>query len=255
VPKLKTKFQTLEAFICIWLVSIFATLFWLDGYEGEGGTMKSRILIVAAFAMTVSACNNSFEIAEPADYEGVDPLLFSMQSPEALAGFRCGDDGKKVLICHVPPGNPDAKHTICIGESAVNAHLNKHHGGKSLDYLGDCTPVPQPTAEPTPAPTTAPGTDPTPGPVVNPTPVPTTSPDPDYVPDPTPVPTTDPVATPVPVVDPTPVPVVDPTPMPTAMPQPSPVPVVDPTPVPVVDPTPAPTPAPTPRPSPMPDNF
>lgn len=40
---------------------------------------------------------------------------------------------KKVVICHVPPGNPDNAHTIEVSENAVDAHLA--HG----DYLGACT--------------------------------------------------------------------------------------------------------------------
>ena len=43
------------------------------------------------------------------------------------------DDSNKVCICHIPPGNPDNAHTICIGEAAVPAHLNNHG-----DYLGEC---------------------------------------------------------------------------------------------------------------------
>lgn len=38
----------------------------------------------------------------------------------------------KVVICHIPPGNPAAAHTITVNASAVNAHLN--HG----DTLGEC---------------------------------------------------------------------------------------------------------------------
>ncbi|MCH7472594.1 hypothetical protein IIA79_06545 [bacterium] len=38
----------------------------------------------------------------------------------------------KVVICHIPPGNPGAAHTITVNASALNAHLN--HG----DTLGPC---------------------------------------------------------------------------------------------------------------------
>ena len=38
----------------------------------------------------------------------------------------------KVLICHIPPGNPDNRHTIRVSENAVPAHLA--HG----DFLGPC---------------------------------------------------------------------------------------------------------------------
>ncbi|MDH3201192.1 MAG: PQQ-binding-like beta-propeller repeat protein [Myxococcales bacterium] len=43
-----------------------------------------------------------------------------------------GGGHHEVLICHVPPGNPDNAHEIWVGESAVPAHLD--HG----DTLGAC---------------------------------------------------------------------------------------------------------------------
>jgi hypothetical protein len=42
-------------------------------------------------------------------------------------------DQKKTTICHLPPGNPANAHTLCIGNSAVPAHLHNHG-----DYLGAC---------------------------------------------------------------------------------------------------------------------
>jgi hypothetical protein len=42
------------------------------------------------------------------------------------------NDGAKIAICHVPPGNPDNAHTLQVGRSAVSAHLK--HG----DYEGAC---------------------------------------------------------------------------------------------------------------------
>jgi hypothetical protein len=45
---------------------------------------------------------------------------------------RCGKKMNKVLVCHVPPGNPGNAHTICVAPAAVPAHLA--HG----DYLGPC---------------------------------------------------------------------------------------------------------------------
>jgi len=46
---------------------------------------------------------------------------------------RCGKKNNKVLVCHIPPGNPNNAHTICISPNAVPAHLA--HG----DYLGNCS--------------------------------------------------------------------------------------------------------------------
>jgi hypothetical protein len=37
-----------------------------------------------------------------------------------------------VEICHFPPGNPDAAHTIEVGHAAVDAHIS--HG----DHVGEC---------------------------------------------------------------------------------------------------------------------
>jgi hypothetical protein len=41
--------------------------------------------------------------------------------------------GKKVTICHIPPGNPANAHTISIGLPALKAHIA--HG----DVMGACT--------------------------------------------------------------------------------------------------------------------
>ena len=48
-----------------------------------------------------------------------------------LARFRTGSNAP-VMICHIPPGNPDNAHTITVSESAVPAHLA--HG----DTCGPC---------------------------------------------------------------------------------------------------------------------
>lgn len=45
---------------------------------------------------------------------------------------KCDDGDKKVKVCHIPPGNPAAAHTITVSEAAVPAHLA--HG----DVLGSC---------------------------------------------------------------------------------------------------------------------
>jgi len=56
-----------------------------------------------------------------------------------VTDVRCGNGGRKVMVCHVPKGNPAGAHTICISSRAVAAHLA--HG----DHLGDCNqPPPNP---------------------------------------------------------------------------------------------------------------
>ena len=39
------------------------------------------------------------------------------------------DDAKKVPVCHIPPGNPAAAHTLQLPEPALRAHLK--HGDKA----------------------------------------------------------------------------------------------------------------------------
>jgi hypothetical protein len=43
------------------------------------------------------------------------------------------DTDEKVVICHIPPGNPDNAHAIEVSINAVDAHLA--HG----DSIGDCS--------------------------------------------------------------------------------------------------------------------
>lgn len=50
---------------------------------------------------------------------------------QAVSRWINGDDDD-VEICHVPPGNPAARHTIEVGAPAVSAHMA--HG----DSLGEC---------------------------------------------------------------------------------------------------------------------
>ena|SRR5688572_17850691 len=42
-------------------------------------------------------------------------------------------EGERVVICHVPPGNPDAAHTITVGAPAAEHHMDEHE-----DTLGPC---------------------------------------------------------------------------------------------------------------------
>jgi len=63
-----------------------------------------------------------------------------LSDPELLSQYPCGEDGKKVLVCHLPPGNIEALHTICIGVPALAAHRDHPHGMENgyPDILGSC---------------------------------------------------------------------------------------------------------------------
>ena len=62
---------------------------------------------------------------------GVCCLLFAAQAASASGSCEPGPDGK-VVLCHIPPGNPANAHTISVGHKAVRAHLR--HG----DVCGPC---------------------------------------------------------------------------------------------------------------------
>lgn len=81
--------------------------------------------------------------------------------------------GNQVMICHVPPGNPAARHTICVG---VNGAQNGHginlsdpsaiggHGGDTLGACGAVVPEPVPSSDPSPQPSSEPSPEPSPEP-------------------------------------------------------------------------------------------
>jgi hypothetical protein len=47
-----------------------------------------------------------------------------LEDPQSALDISCGNsNGKKVLICHVPPGNPARAHTLCI---SVNGATHGH---------------------------------------------------------------------------------------------------------------------------------
>ena len=55
---------------------------------------------------------------------------------DEMANWPCGNNGNKVTICHIPPGNPANRHDICINPNAVSTHLSNHG-----DYIGECDQV------------------------------------------------------------------------------------------------------------------
>jgi hypothetical protein len=52
---------------------------------------------------------------------------------EGVETYVPRDCGGKTLLCHLPPGNQENRHELCLDGKAVEAHLEKH-----LDYLGGC---------------------------------------------------------------------------------------------------------------------
>ena len=82
-----------------------------------GGCSTPEDSAAAERAARLVACQMDDGTVEPdADLHACDP-----------------DKTKKTTICHIPPGNPANMHTICVGNSAVAAHLENHGDG-----IGPC---------------------------------------------------------------------------------------------------------------------
>jgi hypothetical protein len=64
---------------------------------------------------------------------GVAAAGLTMSQPHPAKADPGGEE--KVTICHIPPGNPENRHEITVGASAVPAHILNHG-----DHVGSCTP-------------------------------------------------------------------------------------------------------------------
>ena len=108
--------------------------------------------IVFVTAMLVSGCGQT-EFSSSGDGTSskasvgdeasgdVHQLSDLIDNPDLAAKYPCHHNGKKVLVCHVPQGNPDNRHNICIGRPAVDAHLRLHDASSAAgdeDTLGPC---------------------------------------------------------------------------------------------------------------------
>jgi hypothetical protein len=100
-------------------------------------TLISSLFLLGAFA----ACTDS-QIADESLY-----LTGTEESAITLANGEKACLHKKVLVCHIPPGNPANAHTICVGKPAAEPH-QANHG----DALGACEAEPNPPPEEPPPP-------------------------------------------------------------------------------------------------------
>ena len=72
--------------------------------------------------VTAVSASGSVDDSDPSHYLGVTP-------PPPSSG--------EMTICHIPPGNYNARHTITIGVSAWPAHQG-HCAQGTCDYIGSC---------------------------------------------------------------------------------------------------------------------
>jgi len=104
------------------------TYLWSTG--GTGQSVNVCPSESTDYTVTATDANGCIEVSGSIHVEAVD--------------VHCGNGGNKVLVCHIPPGNPGNASTICIAASAVPAHLA--HGC----FLGDCAETADPCADESP---------------------------------------------------------------------------------------------------------
>ena len=114
------------------------------------------------FLFTLSCC---FGLAGLAGCADVDDSMYLTGTEEFAIRTENGqyvcESPSKVLVCHIPPGNPDNAHTICVSSHAVAPHQS-HHGdpvGACLDGGGE-DPPPPPSDDPPPSDPPPPPSDP-----------------------------------------------------------------------------------------------
>jgi len=90
--------------------------------------MKFLLGAFAGLAL-LGACTAQVTIQSQAEKNLPDTCTPNAPDPRACDPA----DTKKTTVCHIPPGNPANAHTICVGNAAVQAHID--HG----DFVGTCT--------------------------------------------------------------------------------------------------------------------
>lgn len=104
--------------------SVSSYQWYVNGSAIPGGTSQSIAVVAGGLYNVIIAdgagCKSDSANTKPVTINVVD--------------IRCGNDLKKVTLCHVPDGNSGNPQTLCIPVSAVQTHLKNHPG----DCLGSC---------------------------------------------------------------------------------------------------------------------
>ena len=129
----------------ILLVLAFSTLFLVFGHRlnwvstDSVENLSKYYVNNKAHNIAVSAANiaaNMVFMDKTWDGAGYEDIPFDGGSYTLYVSNPLAMSGTKIDICHIPPGNHSARHTITVSPSAVPAHLA--HG----DYLGSCDAAP-----------------------------------------------------------------------------------------------------------------
>lgn len=112
------------------------------GYGPQSVTLTA-MPPAASYLWSNGATTQSISVTTPGAYSvtAFDASGCPSPNPAVLTpalnvvDIRCGQGKKKIILCHVPPGNLDNPQTICIAPSAIPSHLEHH----DHDCIGPCS--------------------------------------------------------------------------------------------------------------------
>src|SRR5258706_6380319 len=114
------------------------------GYGPQSVTLTANSVPPAAsYLLSTNEVTQSISITAPGAYSVTaydSSGCASASSPESqidinVVDIRCGQGKKKIILCHVPEGNPGNPQTICVAPSAIPHHLEHHQ----YDCIGPCS--------------------------------------------------------------------------------------------------------------------
>ncbi len=129
------------------LLTKLSKTIWTMLLAGLGALPLLFLVGCADSGFTASDANASPSSLGPDASANVPPITDNSVAEESPIVDCAKPNSRKVLVCHVPPGNPNAKRTICTDESgATHGHgLNLADpyaiGGHGGDHLGDCAAI------------------------------------------------------------------------------------------------------------------
>ena len=115
------------------------------GYGPQSVTLTANATPSAASYLWFpdSQVTQSISVTQPGAYSVIAFDANGCPSPNPavltpainVIDIRCGQGNKKIILCHVPEGNPGNPQTICVGPPSIPHHLALHQ----YDCLGPCS--------------------------------------------------------------------------------------------------------------------
>lgn len=70
--------------------------------------------------------------------DGIADCSQVLSLEEYSEDWKCGNNNNKIILCHIPPGNPSNVQTLCISVNAIASHVQNH--GCFVGPCVECSP-------------------------------------------------------------------------------------------------------------------